>query len=51
MQAIQEPGISSYSYQTFGDVGYRIGSPLGVTLGWLYAFWPLQLHSSPSPRQ
>jgi hypothetical protein len=51
MQTIQEPGVSTFSYQTFGGLGYSIGSPLGITLGWHYAFWPLLCSTNPSPRQ
>lgn len=41
MSWIQIPGTSIREYQTFGGSGMIAGLLLGVTLGWLYAFWPL----------
>lgn len=41
MSWIQIPGTSIRGYETIGGSGMIAGMLLGVTLGWLYAFWPL----------
>ncbi len=41
MSWIKVPGTTGLSYQPFGGLGMMAGALLGVTLGWLYAFWPL----------
>lgn len=41
MAKVQVPNATSLNYEAFGGLGIRGGGLLGVTLGWLYALWPI----------
>lgn len=41
MFLLESHGYPNVSYELYGGLGSATGMVTGVTLGWLYGFWPL----------